>query len=361
MLIVPGPQAFTPARLSRRLARLAQGNPGVSAVSAEVVHFVDVARPLGDDEAHTLHALLRYGAPATPLAEGTVRVVVPRLGTRSPWSSKATDIAHNSGLTAVRRVERGVLWLLAGTITDEAALAAELHDRMTEVVLGALDEAQRLFEQHAPRPLTTVAVLARGRAALEEANTTLGLALADDELDYLVESFRTIGRDPSDVELMMFAQANSEHCRHKIFNADFVVDGVPQADSLFKLIKRSTAASPGGVLSAYKDNAAVIEGSTAGRFFVHPDDHVYRTVVEPVHILMKVETHNHPTAVSPFAGASTGSGGEIRDEGATGRGAKPKAGLVGFSVSNLRLPGAVRPWEVDHGKPDRIASALEGR
>jgi phosphoribosylformylglycinamidine synthase len=359
MLIVPGPQAFTPARLSRRLARLAQGNPGVSAVSAEVVHFVDVAHPLSDDEARTLHALLRYGAPATPLAEGAVRVVVPRLGTRSPWSSKATDIAHNSGLGAVRRVERGVLWRLAGTITDEAALAAELHDRMTEVVLGALEEAQRLFEQHAPRPLTTVAVLARGRAALEEANTTLGLALADDELDYLVESFRAIGRDPSDVELMMFAQANSEHCRHKIFNADFVVDGVPQPDSLFKLIKRSTAASPGGVLSAYKDNAAVIEGSTAGRFFVHPDDHVYRTVVEPVHILMKVETHNHPTAVSPFAGASTGSGGEIRDEGATGRGAKPKAGLVGFSVSNLRLPGAVRPWEVDHGKPDRIASALE--
>jgi phosphoribosylformylglycinamidine synthase len=183
-----------------------------------------------------------------------------------------------------------------------------------------------------------VAVLARGRAALEEANTTLGLALADDELDYLVESFRVIGRDPSDVELMMFAQANSEHCRHKIFNADFTIDGVPQPDSLFKLIKRSTEASPGGVLSAYKDNAAVIEGSTAGRFFVHPDDHVYRTVVEPVHILMKVETHNHPTAVSPFAGAATGSGGEIRDEGATGRGAKPKAGLVGFSVSNLRCP-----------------------
>jgi phosphoribosylformylglycinamidine synthase len=255
-------------------------------------------------------------------------------------------------------VERGVLWRLAGTITDEAALAAELHDRMTEVVLGALEEAQRLFEQHAPRPLTTVPVLARGRAALEEANTTLGLALADDEIDYLVESFRAMGRDPSDVELMMFAQANSEHCRHKIFNADFVVDGVPQ-DSLFKMIKRSTEASPGGVLSAYKDNAAVIEGSTAGRFFVHPDDgrvpHGGRAGAHPD----EGRDAQPPDRGLAVPGAATGSGGEIRDEGATGRGAKPKAGLVGFSVSNLRLPGAVRPWEVDHGKPDRIASALE--
>jgi phosphoribosylformylglycinamidine synthase len=230
---------------------------------------------------------------------------------------------------------------------------------MTESILISFDEAQRLFHHDAPRALTTVPLLNDGRAALVEANATWGLALAEDEIDYLVEAFTTLERNPTDVELMMFAQANSEHCRHKIFNADFVVDGALAEDSLFRLIKRSTAASPQGVLSAYKDNAAVIEGNTAGRFFADADDGQYRSVVEPMPILAKVETHNHPTAVSPFPGASTGSGGEIRDEGATGRGAKPKAGLVGFAVSNLRIPDAVREWEVDRGRPERIASALE--
>jgi phosphoribosylformylglycinamidine synthase len=233
---------------------------------------------------------------------------------------------------------------------------------MTESILATSDEAEGLFAKSPPRPLGTVALgksEKSGREALARANSELGLALAPDEIEYLVGAYRVLGRDPTDVELMMFAQANSEHCRHKIFNADFVVDGAAQEKSLFKMIRRSTEASPAGVLSAYKDNAAVIEGSEGGRFFPDPTTRVYGAHREPVHVLMKVETHNHPTAISPFPGAATGSGGEIRDEGATGRGAKPKAGLTGFSVSNLKLPGAVQPWERDHGKPERIASALD--
>jgi len=360
MLILQGPPAFTAARLEKRLARLKAGNPGLAAASAHFVHLVDTTRELTADERTTLDQLLTYGPRQhAPRLDGRLVVVIPRLGTRSPWSSKATDIAHNCDLSAVTRVERGVEWRLVGAVTDEPALLAGLHDRMTESALESFAEAEKLFVHHAPRQFVTVPVLTHGRVALEDANRELGLALASDEIEYLVDAFRTLKRDPTDVELMMFAQANSEHCRHKIFNADFVVDGVAQKDSLFQLIKKSTAASPQGVLSAYKDNAAVVEGFTAGRFFADPDDGVYRAHVEPTHILMKVETHNHPTAVSPFPGASTGSGGEIRDEGATGRGSKPKAGLVGFSVSNLKLPGALRPWEVEHGKPGRIASALD--
>ncbi len=347
MLILPGPPAFTPARLARRLA----GLQGVTQASAHFVHFAEVERPLTDAERRTLDALLTYGPKLdAPRIDGRAYVVVPRPGTVSPWSSKATDIARNCGLSAVRRLERGIEWRLAGELRDTRAL----HDRMTEAVLPTLDAGAKLFEHHAPRPVTRVPV-----ATLEQANASLGLALSKDEIEYLADAFSRMGRDPTDVELMMFAQANSEHCRHKIFNASFVIDGAPQPESLFQLIKRSTAATPGGVLSAYKDNAAVIEGFTAGRFFPDAADGVYRAHVEPMHVLMKVETHNHPTAVSPYPGASTGSGGEIRDEGATGRGSKPKAGLVGFSVSNLKLPGATRPWEIEHGKPGRIASALE--
>ena len=358
MLTLHGPSPFTAARLARRHKRLRDSNPKLSQSTATSVFFVDVNRTPTEPERHRLEQLL--GASTTPHGgPGALRLVVPRLGTVSPWSSKATDIARNCGLSFVTRIERGTAWHLVGDVTDEAALRSGLHDRMTESVLSSLAEASRLFAHHEPKKLATVPVLKNGRVALEQANRSMGLALADDELDYLVDAFTKLGRDPSDVELMMFAQANSEHCRHKIFNAEFVVDGVQAEDSLFKLIKRSTAASPGGVLSAYKDNAAVIAGNTAGRFFAPPDDGTYRTEVEPMPILAKVETHNHPTAVSPFPGAATGSGGEIRDEGATGRGSKPKAGLVGFSVSNLRLPDAVRPWEVDHGKPSRIASALE--
>jgi phosphoribosylformylglycinamidine synthase len=349
MLVLPGSPALTPARLTKRLEKLKSSQPGLRDAVADYVHIVDVERELTADELRTLTALLTYGPRQDARRlEGRTFVVVPRLGTLSPWSTKATDIAHNCGLTAVRRIERGVVWTLVGEVTGTPAL----FDRMTESLLPDLASAAKLFEHHQAKPLRTIPL-----AELAAANTRLGLALAPDEIDYLVEAFTQLGRDPSDVELMMFAQANSEHCRHKIFNAEFVIDGVQQPDSLFKMIRRSTEASPGGVLSAYKDNASVIEGHTAGRFFSNPDTGVYGATTEPVHLLMKVETHNHPTAVSPFAGASTG--GEIRDEGAVGRGSKPKAGLVGFSVSNLKLPDAVRPWEVDHGKPGRIASALD--
>ncbi len=342
---------MTPARLARRLDKLKASNPGLRDATADYVHVVDVERELTPDETTKLAALLTYGPKqASRRIEGRAFVVVPRLGTKSPWSSKATDIAHNCGLTAILRLERGIVWTLQGELTTAPAL----HDRMTESVLPDVASAAKLFERHEPRPYTTIPL-----GEIAAANTRLGLALAPDEIDYLIAAFTKLGRDPSDVELMMFAQANSEHCRHKIFNADFVIDGEAQGDSLFRMIRRSTEASPGGVLSAYNDNASVIEGYAAGRFFANPDDGIYGAHTEPVHLLMKVETHNHPTAVSPFAGASTGSGGEIRDEGATGRGSKPKAGLVGFSVSNLRLPGAERAWEVDHGKPNRIASALD--
>jgi phosphoribosylformylglycinamidine synthase len=363
MIELAGAPAFTPARLEKRLAAVRAANPAVTALGATFVHFVDESAPLGPKDSAVLERLLRYGPRVvpTPIASPAKRLlVVPRLGTISPWSSKATDIARGCGLEGVRRIERGIWYDVAGTISDEPALRAALHDRMTESVLDSAGAAQALFRRAEPRPLAPVLVINEGRAALEEANARLGLALAPDEIDYLHDAYRNVlQRDPTDVELMMFAQANSEHCRHKIFNADFVVDGQRAPLSLFKMIRRSTEASPEGVLSAYRDNASVIEGTRASRFFPDPDTRVYGAHSEPVHILMKVETHNHPTAISPYPGAATGSGGEIRDEGATGRGAKPKAGLVGFTVSNLRLPGAVRPWEKDHGKPDRIASALD--
>ncbi|MFT3710979.1 MAG: phosphoribosylformylglycinamidine synthase [Archangium sp.] len=347
MLALHGSAAFTPARLRRRIDAWK-----LTDATATFVHFVEVERALTKEEDATLRALLTYGPKSEPRRiEGQQFVVVPRLGTRSPWSSKATDIAHNCGLTVVRRLERGIVWTLQGA----GSAPPPLFDRMTESLLRTVEEAAALFAKHEPKPLTSIPL-----STLAEANVRLGLALTSDEIEYLQKNFTTLGRDPTDVELMMFAQANSEHCRHKIFNGEFVIDGVAQPDSLFKMIKRSTEASPAGVLSAYKDNASVIEGAVAKRFFAKPDaGHVYASHEEPVHVLMKVETHNHPTAVSPFAGASTGSGGEIRDEGATGRGSKPKAGLVGFSVSNLRIPGATRAWEVDHGKPSRIASPLE--
>jgi phosphoribosylformylglycinamidine synthase len=327
----------------------------VTALSADHVHLVEVEGTLHEEERRILDRLLTYGPrlPRPPVT-GRTLVVVPRLGTISPWSSKATEIARNCGLEKVRRIERGVIWTIAGPIDDDAALRVALHDRMTESVLDRVDDARALFTHHAPRPLRAVP-----RAALAEANVALGLALSPDEIEYLARAFGELGRDPNDVELMMFAQANSEHCRHKIFNAQFLIDGEPQPRSLFQMIRRSTEASPTGVLSAYKDNAAVAEGPIADRFFPDPITRAYRRAREPVHFLMKVETHNHPTAISPFAGAATGSGGEIRDEGATGRGAKPKAGLTGFTVSNLKIPSLRRPWEIDHGKPARISSALE--
>ncbi len=289
--------------------------------------------------------------------------MVPRPGTISPWSSKATDIVRNCGLDVVKRIERGIGYRLAvrnGEPGAEArrAILPLLHDRMTEAVLDSLDDARTLFAHVAPRPMATIPLLAEGRAAIERANAELGLALAVDEIDYLEENFRRAGRDPTDVELMMFAQANSEHCRHKIFNADWIIDGMRQDKSLFAMIRHTHAASPEGTVVAYADNSSVIEGATVRRFYPDADGR-FAAHAERTHILMKVETHNHPTAIAPFPGAATGSGGEIRDEGATGIGAKPKAGLTGFTVSDLRVPTLPQPWESAYGKPDRIASALQ--
>ena len=357
--------ALFPARLQKKLAAIRRTNPGARTLTGSYLHFVDLEGELSDEETRILGELLRYGPTPSgaggkaTVASGRRLIVVPRIGTISPWSSKATDIAHVCGLTRVRRIERGISYVVVGETADEAGVVRALADRMTESVLDRVTDGHRLFEHAPPRPLARVALGADGAAALARANRELGLALSPDEIAYLVEAYRKLGREPTDVELMMFAQANSEHCRHKIFNADFIVDGVKQDRSLFQMIKRTTEASPGGVLSAYRDNAAVIEGSVAGRFAPDSATGIYAAHREPVHILMKVETHNHPTGISPFPGAATGSGGEIRDEGATGRGARPKAGLVGFSVSNLRIPGAIRPWERPPSKPDRIASALD--
>jgi phosphoribosylformylglycinamidine synthase len=360
LLHIPGSLALSPARLERRRETLRSAG-AVSAVTARFVHFVDVEGELDERERTVLEALLTYGPreqPAYQQAAGERFWVVPRIGTVSPWSSKATDIAHTSGLAKVRRLERGVEWTVEGVFEREDVLP-HLHDRMTESVLVRLEDAAKLFESGEPAPLLTISLGADGKAALTRANGELGLALTDDEIDYLVDAFGVLGRDPTDVELMMFAQANSEHCRHKIFNAAFTIDGAPQDGSLFGMIRNTTARSPAGVLSAYADNAAVFEGPIGARFFPDPATSVYQSTREPVHVLVKVETHNHPTAIAPYPGASTGSGGEIRDEGATGRGGKPKAGLVGFTTSHLAIPGCEREWERPYGRPARVASALD--
>ncbi|GGW48933.1 MULTISPECIES: phosphoribosylformylglycinamidine synthase [Halomonadaceae] len=371
MLELRGAPALSAFRHERLLTVLRECVPEVEALSAHYVHFIDHHEELDTASQERLAKLLDYGSQAAqePLEQALRFLVVPRLGTQSPWSSKATDIAHNCGLSQIHRIERGVDYRVAlrGTATAEQwdAIGALLHDRMTENVLADTAAASQLFAHHSPAPLGSVDILEGGRAALEVANRELGLALADDEIDYLVAAFVELGRNPSDVELMMFAQANSEHCRHKIFNADWIIDGEAQSHSLFKMIKNTFATSPDNVLSAYSDNAAVIKGSHGGRFFPTPltgaegERAHYDAHQEPIHILMKVETHNHPTAIAPFPGAATGSGGEIRDEGATGIGGKPKAGLAGFTVSNLRIPEFVQPWEAfDYGKPERMQSAL---
>ncbi|GIB14399.1 phosphoribosylformylglycinamidine synthase [Vibrio cholerae] len=364
MRILRGSPALSEFRVNKLLTACREQQLPVTGIYAEFMHFADLKAELNPQELEKLEKLLTYGPTIQEHEpQGLLLLVTPRPGTISPWSSKATDIAHNCGLHGIKRLERGTAYYVeaetALTAAQIATLKALLHDRMMEVVFAELTDAQQLFSVAEPAPMSQVDVLAGGRRALEEANVSLGLALAEDEIDYLVESFTKLGRNPNDIELMMFAQANSEHCRHKIFNADWTIDGVKQDKSLFKMIKNTFEQTPDYVLSAYKDNAAVMTGSTVGRFFPDPESRQYTYHHEDAHILMKVETHNHPTAISPWPGASTGSGGEIRDEGATGIGGKPKAGLVGFTTSNLRIPGFEQPWESDFGKPSRIVNALD--
>ncbi|WP_345843204.1 phosphoribosylformylglycinamidine synthase [Shewanella algae] len=362
MEIIRGAPALSAFRVQKLMQACEAAQLPVKQIYAEYVHLAYLSETLNPDDQAQLSKILTYG-PAIESHEpqGTLLFVTPRPGTISPWSSKATDIAQNCGLKQVKRLERGLAYYVeSDALSSEQlkSLKALLHDRMMEVVLDSFEAADVLFARTEPKPFVSVNILGEGRRALEIANREMGLALADDEIDYLVTNFLRLERNPNDIELMMFAQANSEHCRHKIFNADWTIDGEVQPKSLFKMIKNTYEKTPDYVLSAYKDNAAVMTGFEAGRFF--PDsDGVYRYHTEPMHILMKVETHNHPTAISPYPGAATGSGGEIRDEGATGRGSKPKAGLTGFSVSNLKIPGFVQPWEGDYGKPDRIVTAFD--
>ncbi|MFT6269388.1 MAG: phosphoribosylformylglycinamidine synthase [Alphaproteobacteria bacterium] len=365
MLNLFGSSMLSDFNKQKLIMRLKELDISITDISAHYVHFVDTNKDLSKEQHQTLTSLLRYGPKSTDsqqtISENLSIVISPRAGTISPWSSKATNIANNCGLHAINRIERGVEYKFWGEelSAHSDTIKSEIHDRMTEMVLVNQQDATCLFVQSDAKPLQAVDVLGLGRKALEDANKTLGLALAEDEIDYLKESFETLGRNPHDVELYMFAQANSEHCRHKIFNADWTINGKAQPKSLFKMIKNTFETTPEFVSSAYKDNAAVMDGFTAGRFYADPITHQYSYNHEPIDILMKVETHNHPTAISPFPGAATGSGGEIRDEGATGRGSKPKAGLVGFSVSNLNLPNQAQPWEQPYGKPSRIVDALE--
>ncbi|REF27542.1 phosphoribosylformylglycinamidine synthase [Xenorhabdus cabanillasii] len=372
MEILRGSPALSAFRITKLLSQCQVQQLPVAAIYAEYVHFAEINSPLTVEEKEKLNRLLKYGPSlAEHEPKGQLFLVTPRPGTISPWSSKATEIVHNCGLKQIARLERGIAYYIQcdviqnnihGKAMDDKqwqALSVLLHDRMMESVFTQFEQAEALFSHQQPAPLKQIDILQSGRTALESANVELGLALAADEIDYLLQAFQKLERNPTDVELYMFAQANSEHCRHKIFNADWVIDGQEQPKSLFKMIKNTFEQTPDHVFSAYKDNAAVMEGSQVGRFFPDPDKGVYDYHQEPAHILMKVETHNHPTAISPWPGAATGSGGEIRDEGATGRGAKPKAGLVGFSVSNLKIPGFEQPWEEEFGKPERIVSALD--
>ena len=364
MLELPGQAALSDFRLTKLTRSLQRADERVEAVEARFAYFIATHKTPGAEDKSRLDALLLAGEKAASIARSASRLyVVPRPGTISPWSSKATDIVKACNIGAVDRVERGICYGIRfkGKVGDEAllALAPLLFDRMTEAVFVDADGVGTLFEKHEPAPVGIVALGDRGREALVAANTELGLALSDQEIDYLVDCYREIGRDPTDAELMMFAQANSEHCRHKIFNASWVIDGQTQDQRLFGMIKSTTEKTPDGVISAYSDNAAVFEGWRGQRLMPQAATREYAFVDEPIHILCKVETHNHPTAISPFPGAATGSGGEIRDEGATGLGAKPKAGLTGFTVSHLRIPRWKQPWEIDFPIPDHLATPLD--
>ncbi len=360
MKVYRGINALSDFRRAQLLKKLRTIDPKVSSAEAEYCHFVDVGGSLSKQADQQLASLLSYDTPFSGQADGQLFLVTPRIGTISPWSSKATDIAHNTGLAAVKRIERGTAYYIKSPkALSFEAVGSLLHDRMTETVLGEIKQAERLFQYAKPKSMKVVDILKGGRAILRRANAEQGLALNDDEINYLYKSYKKLGRNPSDVELMMFAQVNSEHTRHKIFNAKWVVDGKEQDKSLFEMIKNTYNKSDKSILSAYSDNAAILKGPVEDRFFANPGDQVYEYHKEPVHLDIKAETHNHPTAIAPEPGAATGTGGEIRDEAAAGQGAKPKAGLAGYTVSNLNLPGAPRPWEKAHGKPDHMASALD--
>lgn len=366
MEIIKGSSALSAYKIDKLKQALNQAGIGVDAICTHFIHLVDVTQPLDTEQRQIVERILTYGPIDNDIdTDGQLFFVIPRIGTISPWASKATDIAHNCGLTNIFRIERGIAYYIKATNNqsfDEQqvkTISSLIHDPMMEVVLDSFDKANALFAKQSPKPFTTIDLLGRGMDALKEANINLGLALSEDEMDYLLKSFKSLGRNPNDIELYMFAQMNSEHCRHKVFNAQWEIDGKMQEKSLFGMIKNTYECTDKYVFSAYKDNAAVMEGSKAGRFYPDPITSKWTYHQEDMPILMKVETHNHPTAISPFPGAATGSGGEIRDEGATGIGSKPKAGLCGFSVSNLKIPNFIQPWEGDFGKPSRIASALD--
>ena len=374
-----GARALSDFRAARLLAALQRVSSNIEAVSGRFVHFVHTSRELTEAEKTRLGSLLDYGDAAEDVRGDVTFMVVPRLGTISPWASKATDIVKNCGIEGVMRVERGTVFSLqtSASLTDDekAVAAATLHDRMTESVVAEDFPAEQLFVELEGRPMATVALVEEGRPALERANVDMGLALSEDEIDYLTDAFTKIGRNPTDVELMMFAQANSEHCRHKIFNARWTIDGADREETLFGMIRQTHKMAPQGTITAYADNAAIFEGAEVTRLYPRPGSgnefgRVFERADEMTHTVFKVETHNHPTAISPFPGASTGSGGEIRDEGATGRGARPKAGLCGFTTSNLNLPELPQGFENDtdtvtgeksdakYGAPARIATPL---
>jgi phosphoribosylformylglycinamidine synthase len=361
--IFPGCNALSEFRISKSLATVQELCPLISDLRAEYLHILNIESALSDSDKEKIEHLLNYGSRADSFETDLSLFVAPRPGTISPWSSKATDILHLCGLESVLRMERVMRWeCICSEIPGPYVLVkigAGIHDRMTQSVVSSTDELDILFQDNATRSLNVINILDNGKDALNKANNEFGMALADDEIDYLYSAFIDLGRNPTDVELMMFAQANSEHCRHKIFNASWTIDNQDQDKSLFAMIKDTHRKNPGRVLSAYSDNAAVMEGYTASRYFPGGVNNTYEYHQEDVHILMKVETHNHPTAISPFPGAATGAGGEIRDEAATGIGAKPKAGMTGFAVSNLHLPEHDQPWEENNGKPDRIVSALD--
>lgn len=371
MMTIAGHGVLTDFQIQKLISEInAVSDLNLTAMSTQAVYVLE--NYLSQKDSEKAVELLNGGQVCQLEKPDNARQVVvsPRFGTISPWSSKATDIFNNCGID-IERIERVVVFSLVGNVSSRLPKNVEeiLHDRMTQSLVYDLSDVKALFMDTKPAHLNHIDIMGKGRAALEEANKTYGFALSDDDINYLIKNYNILARNPTDVELMMFAQANSEHCRHKIFNAEWRADGKVQDKSLFKMIKNTFEQNPDGVLSAYKDNAAVMAGFVADRFYPTINDDgqsEYQFHNEQVDILMKVETHNHPTAIAPFAGAATGSGGEIRDEGATGRGGKPKAGLTGFHVSHLHLPNLPEKWENSgmvstkaYGKPERMASALE--